>query len=156
MLAASDIYEHPECSDSYVWGPDEKGSSQKMRVLSILGAVSVVATVSTVMLSQAMGVLDLGSYRCVRVLSRTEQILTSPQYVAAHRHLSQYRYCRQLPTILLFRHFNHWNLHPFRIQIILPFVFPVFCRCVILPSVNVFSVPPRFLFVMTATMPITS
>ena len=69
MLAASDIYEHPECTDSYVWGSDDKNSSHRMRVLSILGAVSVVATVSTVMISQAMGVLDLGSYRCVRVLS---------------------------------------------------------------------------------------
>jgi len=73
MRAASDIYEHPELSSSEVWGTkDARGAAAaKLRLLSILAAMSLIATLTTVLASHAFGLLDLTSLASRASLLRT-------------------------------------------------------------------------------------
>jgi len=58
MRAACDLYEHPQLSYSEVWDKDAHGSSGVARVLTVFGALFIIATISTLAVVYYLGVLD--------------------------------------------------------------------------------------------------
>ncbi|KIJ95111.1 hypothetical protein K443DRAFT_683296 [Laccaria amethystina LaAM-08-1] len=56
MRAVTDIYEHPDLTSSEVWGSDQT-CSDKTRVFSVLGALSLAAAASSVAVYQYSGVV---------------------------------------------------------------------------------------------------
>ena len=72
MRAACDIYEHPELSTSEVWATkDPQGASAQVRLLSIIGVLSVAATLITVLASHTYGLVDLSALASKGTLLRT-------------------------------------------------------------------------------------
>ncbi|EDQ99506.1 uncharacterized protein LACBIDRAFT_316390 [Laccaria bicolor S238N-H82] len=57
MRAATDLYEHPALTSSEVWGSSDQTCSDKTRVFSVLGALSLAAAASSVAVYQYSGVV---------------------------------------------------------------------------------------------------
>jgi len=60
MRAVSDLYEHPELSDSEVWDKDAHNRSGAIRVLATMGFFSIAA-ITTLAACQFSGVVDLST-----------------------------------------------------------------------------------------------
>jgi len=68
MRAACDLYEHPQLSGSEVWDKDAHNSSGTARVLTVLGALFVVTTISTLAVAYYSGVLDARTLQTMPLL----------------------------------------------------------------------------------------
>jgi len=65
MRATYDLYEHPELSGSEIW---DKNSSGAARVLTVLGTLFVVATISTFAVACYSGILDVRTLQTMPLL----------------------------------------------------------------------------------------
>ncbi|KAF8806631.1 hypothetical protein BYT27DRAFT_7037662, partial [Phlegmacium glaucopus] len=57
MRAACDLYEHPQLSDSEVWDKDAYNCSGVARMLTVLGGLFTVGTISTLAMVYYLGIL---------------------------------------------------------------------------------------------------
>jgi len=68
MRAACSIYEHPQLSDSEVWDKDAYNRSGTARVLTVLGTLSFVTTISILAVGFYSGILDVRSLQSMPLL----------------------------------------------------------------------------------------
>lgn len=59
MRAACSIYEHPQLSDSEVWAKDAYNRSGTARVLTVLGVLTFITTITTFAVGYYSGILDV-------------------------------------------------------------------------------------------------
>jgi len=60
MRAVSDLYEHPELSDSEIWDKDAHNRSGAIRVFATMGFFSIAA-LTTLAACQFSGIVDLST-----------------------------------------------------------------------------------------------
>jgi len=68
MRAACSIYEHPQLSDSEVWDKDAYNRSGTARVLTVLGTLSFVTTISILAVGFYSGILDVRTLQSMHLL----------------------------------------------------------------------------------------
>jgi len=68
MRAACSIYEHPQLSDSEVWDKDAYNRSGTARVLTVLGTLSFVTTISILAVGFYSGILDVRTLQSMPLL----------------------------------------------------------------------------------------
>jgi len=68
MRAVCSIYEHPQLSDSEVWDKDAYNRSGTARVLTVLGILSFVTTISTFAVAYYSGILDVRTLQSMPLL----------------------------------------------------------------------------------------
>jgi hypothetical protein len=59
MRAACSIYEHPQLSYSEVWDKDAYNRSGTARVLTVLGTLTFITTITTFAIAYYSGILDV-------------------------------------------------------------------------------------------------
>jgi len=68
MRAVCSIYEHPQLSDSEVWGKDAYNRSGAARVLTVLGTLTFITTITTFAMAYYLCILDIRTLQSMRLL----------------------------------------------------------------------------------------
>jgi len=68
MRAVCSIYEHPQLSYSEVWDKDAYNRSGTARVLTVLGTLTFVTTITTFAIAYYSGILDVRTLQSMPLL----------------------------------------------------------------------------------------
>jgi len=68
MRAVYGIYEHPQLSDSEVWDKDAYNRSGTARVLTVLGTLFFITTITTIAVAFYTGILDVRTLQSMYLL----------------------------------------------------------------------------------------
>jgi len=68
MRAVCSIYEHPQLSDSEVWDKDAYNHSGTARVLTVVGTLTFITTITTFAVAYYSGVLDVRTLQSMPLL----------------------------------------------------------------------------------------